>query len=751
MKKKKILKRIPLLILIVILGFLFPINSLSNSNSLTLTELNYEDLKGFEKNLGQIRDFNGNVVKDVLLRTSENNLGIFITKKGVSYLIYKFKGEDKEFNILDDSFKNPSLAWARVDLELIGANINESKISFEDEIFGYSNYYFPSFPYEVLFVKAYKKVKINDIYPGINWIWKYENGKLHHEFEISKESDPELIKFKIKFAKVQLKDNKNLILSTPLGEIKDGEIFAYENKEKVKVLYQKEKDLISFKVYNWSKKDKLIIDPPLALLWATYYGGEGFDFSYSINSDKLGNIFITGKTSSIYFPTQDPGNQAYYQGEKAGGIYDIFILKFSPSGIREWATYYGGSKDDVAYSLAVDSDNDIYLTGYTYSEDFPLKECLPVKNGFSYFQKTNAGKADVFILRFSNSGIRKWATYYGGNDFDHGWFIGVDKSDNVFITGYTISNNFPLFNPNNGAYFQKEKGKWSDVFILKFSKDCLREWATFYGGNDVEVGTSISFDEFNNVFITGLTRSTNFPVYNPNNGNYFQGVNSGVTDVFILEFSNSGIRKWATYYGGSSWDNAFSIKIDKFNKIFITGITNSLDFPLYKNPNEPVYFQNEFGGGIYDAFILRFSNNGSLEWSTYYGGNDDDYGLFLNFDNLNNFFIVGYTYSTNFPVYNPNNGNYFQGVNSGLADVFILKFYNPGIRAWATYYGGSKIDRARSLVVSLNKIFITGETTSNNFPTLKPPGNVYYQGYNAGYFDSFILKFLNDELWKISF
>ncbi|MGM0477831.1 MAG: SBBP repeat-containing protein [Bacteroidota bacterium] len=702
---------------------------------------------GFEENKGQVSDFNGAPVDEVLFRASMPDYTIFFTEEGISYVMYSYK--QSELHSKDeDHLSNDSVSFARVDLTLIGANIQKENMVMEDKLPGFSSYYLAHCA-EGVKTHKYRKIRIKNIYPGIDWVFRYDGEQMHHEFEIEPTADAGLIKMQVDWADVKLQDDgKKMLLETPLGTIEDGDIFAFEEKSKkeVEVNYHKnEKNIVSYNVKGSRNDEKLIIDPPLSLLWGTYFGGSDADEFTNVKTDASGNVFVTGVIRSTDFPTLNPGGGAYFQGVNGGGTNDLTIVKFDNTGVLLWSTYYGGSGIDNGLSLTIDNLGNVYVVGNTTSTNLPTLN----PGGGAYYQASNAGGGDGYILKFNNTGERLWATYFGGNSTE--WLISIetDSFDNIYVVGRSSSATIPTLDMGGGAYYQGTNAGSSgsrDGIMLKFSNAGVLLWSTFYGGSANDQFNSIALDASGNIFIGAQVYSTDFPTFDPGAGAYFQGTHGGGTDdLGILKFSPSGQVLWSTYYGGSDRESSnFSITTDNNGNLFVTGEVNSIDFPTF-DPGGTAYFQNSLLGN-WDLYLLKFNNTGERLWATYYGGNDSEFtGNYsaISTDGSNNIFITGRTRSIDFPTQDPGGGAYYLGTKASSLgyDIVILQFNNNGESLWSTF--GSASHRSRSITNDLNgNAFVVGFTLASSGTIIYDPGGgAYFQGTNNGSNGGLISKF----------
>ncbi len=716
----------------------------------------------FTENKGQMADLqdgnSGKCVTDnkLLFKVNGDGVDIYITTWGLSYVFAKI--EKSVIPQLRNSAPLPGrslqnqertqIQYCRADMELAGAVIKKENIIQEQESEDRTDYYLPHCPDGVLNVHSYKKITIKNIYPGIDWVLYQKNqdpgmekgkafmnsnedkgkeankedlkntGGLEYDFIVHPGADPALIQLRYRWTdKPKLQRDGSVKITTPMGDMMEGIPVSYQadDHRTIDTHFSIQGNKLVFKIGKYNPGMNLIIDPTLQ--WSTYFGGSVTNGGEDINSISAdaANVWLTGYSLNTGFPAGDtlnPRGGAYFQG-KVIGSSDVIILQFSTCGKLIWATYYGGSSMDQGNSISSDGTN-IWVTGETQSTNFPTKNL-----GTAYNQPTIGGVFNAFVLQFQvSTGSRTWATYYGGSIIDFGYSINSDGSS-VWITGETQSTNFPVKTLGT-AYNQAAKGS-GDAFVLQFS--CATgslTWASYYGGSGSDIGYSIQSDK-SNVWVTGLTTSTDFPLH-PLGGAYNQATlgGTGATNVFILEFSCvTSTPIWATYYGGSGGGGVFfgdegrSISSDGVN-VWLTGVSFSTDFPT-KNPATGQYFNginSNPGNAGGTAFILQFNcANSSLVWGTFYGGSKSDIGYSIQSDG-SNVWVCGATSSTDFPTQAsvPTCGFFQAALGNGThQDVFILQFNTSGIRQWATYFGVDGENDGSYISSNGTSVFVAGD------------------------------------------
>jgi len=313
---------------------------------------------------------------------------------------------------------------------------------------------------------------------------------------------------------------------------------------------------------------------------------------------------------------------------------------------------------------------------------------------------------------------RIWATYYGGSDSEFGQNSVTDPSGNVYLGGNVYSTSGIA----SGGFQNTYGGGAEDAYLVKFNASGNRLWATYYGGSDNDEGNRLATDYLSNVYITGTTLSSSGIA----SGGY-QNSAGGGQDAFLVKFNAAGNRVWSTYFGGNSNDNGYDVTTDALDNVYIVGRTSSSAGIASGG------FQNSFGGGSYDAFLVKFNSSGILQWSTYYGGTGDDEGFGVIVDTLGNVYLSGITNSSSSIA-----SGGFQNTLGGNYDNFIVKFDASGNRIWATYYGGTGAENGGFINLDLSgNIFLSGNTSSTSGISSGGFQNTYGGGSN----DAFLAKF----------
>jgi Bacterial Ig-like domain (group 3)/Beta-propeller repeat len=591
-------------------------------------------------------------------------------------------------------------------------NVNPAaKVTGLDELAGTSNYFIGNDPAKWHSgVPTYAKVKYEGIYSGIDLVYYGNQQHLEYDFVVAPGADPRRIAFDIRGAKrIRRNEHGDLVLKMKMGE---GEIrwhkpVAYQEKDGTRQLVAaryaiRDTNRVGFEVAKYDASSPLYIDP---LIYSTYLGGSGNDVGQGVAVDHVGNAYVTGYTFSTDFPTKNPLQAAN------AGLYNAFVAKMNAAGSALfYSTYLGGNFGDEGSGIAVDSSGNAYVTGTTASTDFPTKNPL---------QPASGGGGDAFVAKINPTGSALvYSTYLGGSDNDDGIGIVVDSARNAYVTGDTFSTNFPTKNP-----LQAASGSGLDAFVSKINPTgSTLVYSTYLGGSGLDQGDGIAVDSAGNAYVVGTTGSTDFPTKNP-----LQGANAGGEwDAFVAKINPAGSALvYSTYLGGSGLDGGVSIAVDSAGSAYVAGNTFSTNFPTM-NP-----LQSAYGGGG-DIFVAKLNPTGStLLYSTYLGGSRNDRGGIIALDSASSAYVTGSTSSTNFP----RKGS-LQNLH-GPDDAFVSKL-NPSGSAlvYSTYLGGQSHEQGGGIAVdSADNAYVTGYTNSLNFPTMNP-----LQPANGGGGDVFVAK-----------
>ncbi|MEI6898716.1 MAG: hypothetical protein WCL00_02465, partial [Bacteroidota bacterium] len=379
--------------------------------------------------------------------------------------------------------------------------------------------------------------------------------------------------------------------------------------------------------------------------WGTYFGGSNYEYVNSCNSDRTGNVYIEGYTSSTLGIASVGAHQTIY----GGGPSDCYIEKFNQFGDRVWGTYYGGVFDDWDGYCTVDKTGNVFLTGTTSS----LTGIATVGS----YQPNNNGSQDAFLAKFDSNGVRQWGTYYGGESTESGYACATDSIGNVYFGGITNS----LLNIASTDGYQKVYGGGlSDGFVAKFNTIGQRLWATYYGGTGADCVTECKSDSTGNLIFVGYTTSSTGIA----SSGCHQPALGGGTDGYLTKFDTSGQRLWGTYYGGINQDDGYSCAIGSNGVIFFSGYTESPNNIATLNSYQPSY------AGSGDTFIIKFNTNGQRQWGSYFGGSNSDYSYWVGYLPDDTLYIAGGTLSLN----NISTPGAHQEVYGGNKDDMLIKF-----------------------------------------------------------------------------
>jgi hypothetical protein len=549
-------------------------------------------------------------------------------------------------------------------------------------------------------VKGFASIVYEDLWPGISLVFRVTSSGVRHEFCLDDGAEPDDIC--LDWTGQDIPDSHAEFLEIPAfetSEVSSG-IGFWQNSG----LRYLDSTLSSAMGPSSSQQYKLSEQSEGPIRFSTYLGGNDIETNGDLVVSQTGFVYVAGGTNSPDFPVEQ-GFETIHQG----GI-DCFVVKLNSTGNGiVFSTFIGGGASDIATSIDIDSNNNVYVGGVSTSSTFPIKNAYDSwSSGFSF-------KGFLLKLNATGNGL-EYSTFIGGGETDTVKDIAVNGAYEVIAVGSTYSDDFPIVNAFDDT--------WDSLtgFILKLNMTGNGlNFSTFLGGSERDRALSIALDGVGDVYVTGYTASPNFPTSNAIDDSF-----NGVIDCFLTKVTSSGELVYSSFIGGNSQDEGRSISIDQFGNVYLAGYTLSSDFPV-----------TELGEGLHstsEGFMLKVDPTGtSIIFSTLIGGIGEDLvnGVAIDADGI--ICITGETNSTNFPTVGMPDSTY----SGGLRDSFVARVNtSSGMILFSMYIGGAGADYGYNLALdSLGDAFVIGLTTSSDFPLF----NSIDDSYN-GNGDCFILK-----------
>ncbi len=720
-------------------------------------------------------------------------------------------------------------------MKLVDANVRAA-VAGAEELAGKSNYFLGNDPTKWRTnIPNYSKVKYHNVYPGVDLVYYgTQGGQLEYDFVVEPGADPHVIGISLQGAERMRVDHEtgDLVVALAGSELRFCKPIVYQlisqpdgrasrtGVDGTFVLTGKNQ--VGFQVGAYDRTAPLIIDP--TLIYSTFLGGGQLSLGTRVAVDASGSAYVVGATNSSDFTATagvlgtmlDPGTCSNQQGffQKSYGINatkqfacpDAFVTKLNPAGTAlVYSTYLGGSQADGATGISVDSSGNAYVTGITGSTDFPTTA--------GAFQTTaSASKSHAFAAKLNSTGSALvYSTYLAGSLNDGSTISALDSSSNLYVAGSTNSPDFPT---TPGAFQTSLAGAaciglaqrnaqlintpspvpCPDGFIAKLNAaGSALVYSTYLGGSNNDGALGLAVDGAGNAYVTGVTLSTDFPTANatalqPSFGTFTCGTTRGSNPkscfhAFVTELNSTGTAlTYSTFLGGNGDDTGLAIAVDSAGAAYVTGGTNSTQFPTTQGAAQTAFGGGSCGNSTYpvecpDAFVVKVAPAGAgLDYSTYLGGNSYDFGTSIAVDPAGDAYVVGATGSLNFPTdadvagfaggtcsigeisifnslfyYDTTPGsvgygratsqgtNTYPGFSFNCPNAFLTEINPAGAtRLFSTYLGGANGDMVFGVALDPSGgIYIAGSTLSFDFPVTTGS----FQTSLTGYADAFVTKY----------
>lgn len=664
----------------------------------------------FERNAGQIQD----------------NVKFFTRGRG-----YSFYFTPQEIVMVLQG-TNPGLSASVLKMSFIGANPKPT-IEGVEQLKSKSNYIIGNNSKNWRTdVSHFSKVAYQGLYSGIDAIF-YGNGEeFEYDLCIAPGISPHNARFFIEGADQLFTDSEgNLhIIANEGRELLMHKPFVYQkvNDELVGISGEYillAKNEVGFSIGPYDVTKELIIDPILD--YSSYMGGAGHSQMTQIVVDRGGNAFVIGHTVGL---TTDDSSEFEFDSQK------VVISKIDTSkegnASLVYSTYLGGSgtSGECEGGIALDHEGNIFVSGQTDSADFPVTE-----GAFKTILEPDS--INAFVLKLDPDGANFiYSTFLGGSQIDWSYGLKVDSSGKAYVTGVAISNDFPT--TTNALQPSKPENAETTSYLSVLNETGSKLiYSSYLGskGRSQTYGHHLAIDKQGNGYLTGFTNGLDFPV----TPGAYQRKCKGSGNVFVTKinpFAKTGAESlvYSTYLGGSNKDAGNGIAVDDIGNAYVTGYSQSVDFPVTLQAFEP---SKPSRSGMSSGFVAKFNDKGTdLIYSTFLGGSENDCANAIVLDEHKNAYVTGYTSSLDFPI----TDHALQNDLIGDENAFISKINQKGSSlAYSSYLGGNEEDRGSGIAVDNNGIaYVVGHTNSPDFPTTK---NGLQKGLTAeGISSGFITK-----------
>lgn len=579
-------------------------------------------------------------------------------------------------------------------------------------------------------VKNYEEVLYEDLYDGIDLIYRMGEEGLKYDFILEPGAEPRVISVAYQgIENLAIDLSGALAIQTEIGDLRDSAPTSFQSDGSEVECYYVITGPLSYGLSceEWDTSQQLIIDP---LIYSTYLGGERWDAVWDMALDSSGNVYVVGGTASTDFPTT---TGAFDETHNGGDPYpwDAFVAKLSPDGSTLlYSTYLGGADyNDEPLQLCLDPQGNVLLTGFTYSPDFPTTQ--------GAYDETHGGNGwtDGFLTKLNSDGSALiYSTFIGGSERDSGHSLTIDADGNAYVTGQTKSADFPT-TPN--AFDRSFNYGGNDAFVMKVNPDGSDlVYSTYLGGSEEDIGWSVTLDASRNAHVVGLTESVDFPTTAgafDESQNRGSGGPFGNYDVFVTKLNSDGTDLiYSTFVGGSGDERTWASSIlDSTGVVHVTGSTTSTetDFPITADAYDPTH------NGGFDVFVFGLTEDGSdISYSTFLGGSEQDIGWGITLDSGEHPLVTGRTYSSNYPI----TPSAYDDSYNLEGDAFVSRIGSQGRQLmYSSFLGGGDEDSGYSLSVDSDlNIYIAGRTFSADFPTTSGA----HDRVLSGLYDGFVTK-----------